>query len=485
MMGRPAAYEVVHLRKLVPFLPVDPWAPGRNVYPWAIQTEELDEFLEARPDRRDEILGPQTAVRRATPVAVRRDLATLRRHPVLAALHPGLGERLQDLAGASEREPFYAVPYSVAWPKYLLGISGHLWRAAEAVAGEDADLAVALRQRSRDLLTDDNEGGDAAWIRGSFNQLDFIAGAYESYDDDLYGAKLFFGLAILLREPAGTAELRERLGHLQAIEDALPIDRHRTVDSTIPIGSYDVVAALGQELGVLAEILPNDPALIRKYGRKILLRHNYSVAEGPFERIRARWRAATAPVHHADLTSLGAFRQTTWHEVGHYLGPDTDRSGRRFEDAVGEDASVFEELKSELVSTFACLWLERAGAFTHEEVRAVLAAAILSGLRPVRPLRSQPYPTLWLMEFNYFLEGGLIRIEADGVHIDYDRAPGVIESMLGEALAIMDHGSKAESSAYIERWATWDERHERLSARLVAAEKYRTLHARFAILEDG
>jgi hypothetical protein len=110
---------------------------------------------------------------------------------------------------------------------------------------------------------------------------------------------------------------------------------------------------------------------------------------------------------------------------------------------------------------------------------------MLAGLRPVRPLRSQPYPTLWLMEFNYFLEGGLMRIEADGVHIDYDRAQGVIESMLGEALAIMDRGSKAESSAYIERWATWDERHERLAARLVAAEKYRTLHARFAILEDG
>jgi hypothetical protein len=471
--------------QLVPFLPVDGWVPGRNVYPWAITAEEIGEFLQGRPDRRAEILAPQTAVRRTTPAAVRRDLATLRRQPALAALHRGLGERLMELAAAPGAEPFYAVPYSVAWPEYIVPISDHLWRAAGAVAAEDEDLAVALRQRSRDLLADDNEAGDAAWIRGSFKRLDVIAGAYESYDDDLFGAKVFFGLAILLREPAGTTELRQLLGHLQAIEDALPLDRHRTVAADIPIGSYDVVAAFGQEVGVLAEILPNDPDMIRKYGRKILLRHNYSVAEKPFERIRARWRAAMAPVHHDELTPVGAFRQTTWHEIGHYLGPDTDRSGRSFEEAIGEDASVFEELKSELVSAFSSLWLLRAGAFTSDESRAVLAACILGGLRPVRPLRSQPYPTLWLMAFNYFLDGGLIRIAADGVHVDFDRAQDVIETMLGDTLAIMDHGSKAESSAYIERRSTWDERHERIAARLVAAERYRTVHARFAILEEG
>jgi hypothetical protein len=471
--------------RLLPFLPVDPWAPGRNVYPWGIAADEIQEFLRARPDRRDEILGSQTAVRRTTPAAVRRDLAVLRRHPELAALHPGLRERLSDLREAPGKQTFYAVPYSVAWPDHVLTISDRLRRAADSVAPGDPDLGVALRQRSRDLLVDDNEAGDAAWIRGSFRQLDVIAGAYESYDDDLFGVKVFFGLAILLRDPIGTAELRELLGHLQEIEDALPIDRHRSVAHDVPIGSYDVVAAFGHELGVLAEILPNDPELIRKYGRKILLRHNYSVAEAPFERIRDRWRAAMAPVHVEELTAIGSFRQTTWHELGHYLGPDTDRSARSFDVALGEDANVFEELKSELVSAFAALWLHRAGAFSRDEARAVIAACIMAGLRPVRPLRSQPYPTLWLMELNYFLDGGFLRIEPDGLHIDFERAQDVIEAMLEETLAIMDHGSKRESSAYIKRWSAWDERHERIASRIVAAEKHRTLFARFAILDDG
>jgi hypothetical protein len=471
--------------ELLPFLPVDGFTGGRNVYPWGITADEVEAFVAERPDRRARILDPQTVVRRASPAAVKRDLATIRRNPVLGSLHPGLVEYLQTVAGAPERDALYAVPYSVAWPDEMLAISGHLFRAAAAVETADLDFSAFLRLRSRDLLADDNEAGDAAWVRGRFDQLDLVAGAYESYDDDLFGAKLFFGLAILLRESAGTAELAERMQHVQAIEDALPIGRHRTVVPEIPVGSFDVIAAFGQERGVLAEILPNDPHLIRKYGRKILLRHNYSTAPGPFERIAVRWRAAMAPVHHADLTPDGTFRQTTWHEIGHYLGPDTDREGRSLEVALGEDAAIMEELKAELVSVFACQWLGRRGAFSPEQVGAQLAAAILAGLRPVRPLRSQHYPTLWLMLFNHYHESGVLRIEDDGIHIDHERAPAAVEALLREALGIQDHGDRTESSAFIERLATWDERHERLAAKLRAVERYRTLHARFAILEEG
>jgi hypothetical protein len=471
--------------ELLPFLPVHPFTGGRNVYPWAIKADEVEAFMAKQPERRPWILDPHTVVIRTAPAAVRRDLATLRRHPILAGLHPGLVEYLHAVGAEPDRDPLYAVPYSVAWPDAILTIAGRLFRAAEAVAPEDPDLAAFLRLRSRDLLADDNEAGDAAWVRGTFKDLDVVVGAYEPYDDDLFGAKAFFGLSILRREAAGTIELRDRMRHLQEIEDALPIDRHRTVASDIPVGSFDLIAAFGQGTQPVAEILPNDAELIRKYGRKILLRHNVAVDPGPFERVAARWRAAMAPVHHAELTPVGNFRQVTWHEVGHYLGPDTDRAGNALEAALGEDASVIEELKSELLSVFACLWLGRAGAFTADEVRAVVAASILGGLRPVRPLRSQPYPTLWLMMLNHHLETGLLRIEEDGLHIHHEDAPAAVESFLREALAIQDHGSHAESSAFIERYSTWDERHERIAARLIAVERYRSVHLRFAILEEG
>src|SRR5918992_3168043 len=42
--------------KREPFLPVDGVQPGKGVYPWGVKKEELDAFLAAHPERRDQIL---------------------------------------------------------------------------------------------------------------------------------------------------------------------------------------------------------------------------------------------------------------------------------------------------------------------------------------------------------------------------------------------------------------------------------------------
>ena len=38
--------------KREPFLPVDPVAPGKNMYPWGVKKEEIENFLASRPGRR-------------------------------------------------------------------------------------------------------------------------------------------------------------------------------------------------------------------------------------------------------------------------------------------------------------------------------------------------------------------------------------------------------------------------------------------------
>jgi hypothetical protein len=471
--------------ELLPFLPVDGFVPGRNVYPWGVTSDELESFFDRHLERRSELLAFHAVVRRTTPAALRRDLATLRRHRVLASLHPGLEERLHALATDPRPDAYYAVPYSVAWAEPILSVVASLQRAATALDSEDRDLAAFLRLRGRDLLTDDNEAGDAAWIHGQFGRLDVVLGAYEVYDDDLFGAKGFLGMAILVRDEPGTRAMRERMRHLQEIENALPTERHSVVRADIPIGSYDVALASGQARSVAAEILPNDPDLIRKYGRKIAMRRNTIVDPDVFERVAARWRAAIVPEQAAALTPAGAFEQFMWHEVGHYLGPDTDRDGRPHEQHLGEDAALVEELKAELVSQFAAIWLHDRGSYDADQLNGILASAILAGLRPVRPLRTQPYPTLWHMELNYFFEQGLVTETADGLRIHFDRHLEVVTAMLREVLGLLEHGTRTESSAFIERYSIWDARHDTIAARLRAVERHRFTHAKYALLEGG
>jgi len=471
--------------ELEPFLPVDGFTEGKAFYPWGIDRDEIDAFLAAHPERQPEILGVHTIVRRSTPRHLKRDLLTLRRHPELSVLHSGLQSFLGALAEDPSREAFYAVPYSVAWPGPLLEASSRLSAAAAAIAAEDPDAGAYLRQRARDLLTDDNEAGDAAWIRGEIGRIDGVIGAYEVYDDGLYGAKASFGLSVVLRDEPATNLLRAELAHLQEIEDALPYPSRRRVRTDIPVASVNVLAAFGAAVDVAAEILPNDPTLMRKYGRKILVRRNNLTNPDAFGRIEARWQAGVLPEHFGDLTAEGNYQEVVWHEIGHYLGPDTDRRGRSLETVLEADASPIEELKAELVSQFATNRLRAMGLVDEAAVRGVAASVILASLRPVRPLRSQAYSTIWLMILNYYLEEGYLVYEAGRLGIRHDRHDAAVSAMLADVLAIQEEGSKERSTAYIDRWTTWDERHDTIARALQGAERYRYLDPRYGLLEGA
>jgi hypothetical protein len=473
--------------ELLPFLPVDPWTEGKNVYPWAIERDEVEAWLDAHPEDRDSLLHLHTAVRRATPENLNRDLAALRTHPALDLLHPGLRVGLEArLAKASDDgRGLYAVPYSVAWPDSILEASNHLSRAAQAIVDENADLAAFLGLRARDLLADDHEAGDAAWIRGELGRLDAVVGAYETYDDDLYGAKGFFDVSLYLRDEPATVKLRAALADLPQVEAAMPYESNHAVRSDIPAGSYDILAAFGGGKTTGAEILPNDPNLMRKYGRKILVRRNLYTHPDSFARAQSRWKAVIDPSQHDELNAEGRYEQVVWHEIGHYLGPETARDGRLIEELLQEDAAPIEELKAELASQFAAHELRDRGHLTDADVMGLAAGAILASLRPVKPLRSQPYPTLWLMEFNWFLDQGLLVYEDGGLLINWSRHAEAVTSMLRRTLEIQDHGSKAEAAAFIAEYSRWDERHERLAAAMRSAEKYRFALPVYGLLDGA
>ena len=163
----------------------------------------------------------------------RRDLADADPgHPVLDTLHPGLRARLAARAGPGRAST--PCPTRSRTPTSCEGVRA-ADGAADDVAADDAELAGYLRNRARDLLSNDYESGDAAWVTGRFGRLNAQIGAYETYDDELFGAKAFFAVSLLLRDEAATAELRKALGGLQAIEDALPYDaRTRESARTFP-----------------------------------------------------------------------------------------------------------------------------------------------------------------------------------------------------------------------------------------------------------
>ena len=464
---------------------VDTLVPGRNVYPWGVTRDEIERWLAAHPEDRAAILDPRTVVRRATPEALRSDLAVFDRHPELRALNPtleaALRKRAPDPAG------FYAVPYAVAWADSLARVSDELHRAAAALEMRDPQFAGYLRLRARDLLANDYEGGDAAWVSGRFDRLNLQLGAYETYDDELYGVKAFDSASLMLRDQKRSDALLATLGGLQAMEDALPYAPHKKVRDRISVGIYDVIADFGQARGTnTASILPNDARLVERYGRTILMRRNILVNDVLIEAARASWEAATDPAHHADFLPEGSFQRVLWHEIGHYLGPDRDPSGRSLDQALEEVSGTFEEMKADLVSLFCANSLGKSGYYDERTLRGVYAAGIGRTLLKTRPRRDQPYGTMELMQMNWYLEHGLLAIDpaSKKLSIRYDRYHDVVASLLKQVLAIQQSGDKAAAQRFIERWGTWDDRHQALAAAMRAAEKSRFRLVRYAALGE-
>jgi hypothetical protein len=472
--------------KREPIAPVELTAPGAAMYGGATK-EEVEAFLAAHPDKRESILGSRTAVRRSTAANLRKDLAKLRQYPVLDGLHPGLRKELE--ATRPGAKGFYAVPYSVAWADEMVRSHALLNEAADAVEKDDWEFAGYLRNRARDLLSDDYESGDAAWVTARFKNLNAQIGSYETYDDSLYGVKTFYSLNVLSNRGEETERVRAAMKGLQALQDALPYKFERRVREEISVGAYDVVADFGQSRGGnTATILPNDAYLGRRYGRTIMLRANIMRSPEIFQGTSsATWEASVDPRHRSELTSDGNFYRTLWHEVGHYLGVDVTKDGRDLDVALQDDADLLEEMKADLVSLYVAEPLRRQGYYTDAQLRAVYASGVLRVLQNVRPRRDQPYQTMQLMQWNYFLEHGLLTFDRETklLRINYDKYRDVVRALLERVLRVQHEGDKAAADRFIDEYAKWDEGlHGAVAANIRARQRYRFRLFKYAALGE-
>lgn len=453
-----------------PFLSVSPETPARNLYPASTTRAEMDAYLAANPSRRAELLDTRALVWAATPHNRRRALAALERYPALDTLHPGLAERLRT------SETYLAVPYSVAYADDILFVYARLNAAAAHVEDDDAAFARYLRLRARDLLADDYEGGDAAWVTGDFTgNLNAQIGAYETYDDALYGVKTLFSFSLLVRDRARSDELQSALADIQTVENALPYAHHREVRSDIPVGVYNIIADFGQARGAnTATILPNDAYLARQYGRTILMRGNILLNQEIFAETHRAFTAAVIPTQADHLTPEGGFYRTLWHEIGHYLGVDQTEDGRDLDAALEDSSALYEEMKADLVSLTSARILRQNNRITEAQLRAIYASGIRRVLQKNRPRRDQPYGMMQLMQWNYFMDRGVLRYADGRLTIDYARYPAAVEALLRDVLAIQRSGDQARANAFIDRWSTWSpDLHEVIARNMRESERTR------------
>src|SRR6202050_3013096 len=167
-----------------PFVGETPMSPGRGFYPQNLTREQVEQYLKAHPEKKDEIYGSFTVVR----------------------WH---GDQLEGL------------PYHIAYLSFLEPMAKDLRDAA--ALSDDAAFANFLRLRADALLTDDYYKSDLAWLDLKDPKFDIIFAPYETYLDDLLGVKTSYGASILIRNEEESRKLAIFQKYVPELQDALPL----------------------------------------------------------------------------------------------------------------------------------------------------------------------------------------------------------------------------------------------------------------------
>jgi hypothetical protein len=104
-----------------------------------------------------------------------------------------------------------------------------------------------------------------------------------------------------------------------------------------------------------------------------------------------------------------------------------------------------------------------------------------------KPRRDQPYNTMQLMQWNFFLEKGLLTFDSSTktLKINYDKYHDVVGQMLAKTLEIQYQGDKAAADQFIEQYTKWDDNlHGVIAKNIRDQQRYRFRLFKYAALAE-
>ena len=217
------------------------------------------------------------------------------------------------------------------------------------------------------------------------------------------------------------------------------------------------------------------------------MRTNIMTNDAIFANRKVRFDAVMDVGYRDHLTKEGGFNRTLWHEVGHYLGVSKTVDGRDLGEALADRANLFEELKADLVSLYAAPKLRQIGYYDDEGLRAHYSDGIRRTLQNVQPRPQQAYQNMQLMQFNFYMEAGLLEANPESglLTVNYNRYHEVVTDLLREVLNIQHSGEYELADEFVKRWNYWDDTlHGGLAQRINDSGSYRRTLVRYRALAD-
>ena len=411
--------------------------PGHGFYPEGLTKAQLDAYLTAHPDQKAAITDGYTVVRRQ-------------------------GDRL------------VTIPYNVEY-KAELETAAKLLEQAAAIA-TNPSLKKFLTLRAKSFRSNDYFESEMAWMDLEGTPIEVAIGPYETYTDEIYGAKTAFEAFVTLKDPAESKALDKYKGYLRAMEENLPVaDKYKNFQrgGASPIAVAEQVRGGGDNTvgpQTIAFNLPNDERVREAKGAKKVILSN--VLGAKYDRILKPMGDRVLVAEKAPLVSKKYMTlETLFHELSHSLGPGSIKVNGRDTTVSAELKDIggtAEEAKADVMGAYNILFMMEKGELPKAE-RSQLFASYLAGIfRAARFGADEAHGRGAALQYGYLREKGAITWDEGQkrFRVNDDAMQAGLTSLLAELVKLQGDGDYAGMNAFFDRYAKLDPQAEQVIATL-------------------
>jgi hypothetical protein len=317
-----------------------------------------------------------------------------------------------------------------------------------AELAEDAGLKNYLNLRAEALLSDDYLESDLAWMDMKTNNIDFVVGPIENYEDALFGYKAAHESFILVKDREWSSKLARFAVLLPELQESLPVPdeyKKEVPGSDSDLGVYDAIYYAGDcNAGskTIAINLPNDERVhIEKGSRKLQLKNS----------MRAKFEKILVPIsgvliaedQRKHITFDAFFENTMFHEVSHGLGIKNTINGKgAVRKVLSDQYSALEEGKADIAGLFMVTKLAEMGELGEKDLMDNFVTFMAGIFRSVRFGATSSHGKANMVRFNYFQEkGAFTRDNVSGTYrVNYDAMFQAMLDLTKDILIIQGNG---------------------------------------------
>jgi hypothetical protein len=337
-------------------------------------------------------------------------------------------------------------PYHEAYAEEVQKAAELLKQAAELA--DDEGFKNYLELRAKAFLSDDYYPSDLAWMDMKDNDIDFVVGPIENYEDALFNYKAAHESFILIKDKSWSEKLAYINSVLPEMQRSLPVPeiyKQEIPGSNSDLGAYDVIYYSGDcNAGskTIAINLPNDERVHASKGsRKLQLKNA----------IRFKFEEILLPISNVliaeeqreHVTFDAFFENVMYHEVAHGLGLNQTINGKgTVRSALKEQYSALEEGKADILALFLITRMHERGMLGKRDLMDTYVTYMASIFRKVRFGVASSHGKANMIRFYYFQEMGAFSRNEDGTYsINFEAMQRAMNELSNQILTIQGEGN--------------------------------------------